>query len=145
MEKDKINDKWHSMSLDNVIEKIHTDTNNGLEDDKAAKRLQKHGKNEIPKGKTRSPWQRLLDQFNNALIYILLIAAVVTAVIQHWIDMWVILAVVIINALIGFIQEGRAEKALESLRNMLSLEAVVIRGGQKKNYRCPGTCYRRYS
>lgn len=132
MEKDKINDKWHSMSLDNVIEKIHTDTNNGLEDDKAAKRLQKHGKNEIPKGKTRSSWQRLLDQFNNALIYILLIAAVVTAVIQHWIDMWVILAVVIINALIGFIQEGRAEKALESLRNMLSLEAVVIRGGQKK-------------
>lgn len=132
MEKDKINDKWHSMSLDNVIEKIHTDTNNGLEDDKAAKRLQKNGKNEIPKGKTRSSWQRLLDQFNNALIYILLIAAVVTAVIQHWIDMWVILAVVIINALIGFIQEGRAEKALESLRNMLSLEAVVIRGGQKK-------------
>jgi magnesium-transporting ATPase (P-type) len=71
-------------------------------------------------------------QFNNTLIYILIIAAIVTALMDHWIDTWVILAVVIVNGLIGFIQEGKAEKALESIREMLSLEAVVRRDGEKK-------------
>lgn len=75
---------------------------------------------------------RLLMQFHNVLIYILIIAAVITALLDHWIDTWVILAVIIINALIGFVQEGKAEKALDSIRNMLSLDAVVTRNGERK-------------
>jgi hypothetical protein len=71
-------------------------------------------------------------QFHNVLIYVLMVAAVITALMDHWIDTWVILAVVVINALIGFIQEGKAEKALESIRQMLSLEAVVVRDGKKQ-------------
>jgi P-type Ca2+ transporter type 2C len=131
MEDNGKNMKWHSLSVDDVIEKTGTNPGEGLGGEEVKKRLDRHGRNVIPKGKKRSAWKRLLVQFQNTLIYILLIAAVITALIEHWIDMWVILAVVIINAVIGFIQEGRAEKALESLEKMLSIEAEVIRDGNK--------------
>ncbi|MFW6290464.1 MAG: HAD-IC family P-type ATPase, partial [Mariniphaga sp.] len=124
--------KWHSMKADEVIEKLDTDKKNGLKDEEIPKRLDKYGKNKLPKGKKKPWWKRLLEQFNNLLIYVLLAAAVVTALLGHWIDTLVILAVVIINAIIGFIQEGKAEKALESISKMLSLEAVVMRNGNKK-------------
>lgn len=124
--------KWHSMEVDEVIEKLNTDRKKGLEEKEASKRLEEYGKNELPKGKKHPWWKRLLEQFNNVLIYVLIAAAVITALMDHWIDTWVILAVVIINAFIGFIQEGKAEKALESISKMLSLEAVVKRNGEKK-------------
>ncbi|MFO7924273.1 MAG: cation-transporting P-type ATPase [Bacteroidales bacterium] len=132
-EKENNNKKWHALSVDEVIEIIQTNPDEGLSDDEVKKRLEKYGRNEIPKGKKRSTFQRLLAQFQNTLIYVLLVAALITALIEHWIDMWVILAVVIINAVIGFIQEGRAEKALEDLQDMLSLDATVIRKGEKMN------------
>ncbi len=124
--------KWHSMKAEEVIEKLDTDKKNGLGDEEVSKRHEQYGKNKLPKGKQKPWWKRLLEQFNNVLIYVLMAAAVVTAVLGHWIDTWVILAVVIINAVIGFIQEGKAEKALESISKMLSLEAVVKRNGDKK-------------
>jgi len=74
---------------------------------------------------------RFALQFHNVLIYVLLAAAVVTALMQHWIDTAVIVAVVVINAVIGFIQEGKAERAMEAVRNMLSLHATVVRDGQR--------------
>ncbi len=131
-EKENKNKKWHAMPAEEVVEQLKTNTQDGLDRDEIKKRLEKYGKNEIPKGKKRSAWMRLLMQFHNALIYILIAAAVITALMDHWIDTWVILAVVLVNALIGFIQEGKAEKALESIKQMLSLEAVVMRGGEKR-------------
>jgi P-type Ca2+ transporter type 2C len=125
-------EKWHAIEAGEVLEKLKTDQEKGLSDNEAKERLEKYGKNEIPKGKKRSWWLRLLMQFHNILIYVLIAAAIITALMEHWIDMWVILAVVIINALIGFVQEGKAEKALESIREMLSLEAIVIRDGENK-------------
>ena len=125
--------RWHSMDAGEVLKILETSEENGLEESEVRERLEKYGKNEIPKGKKRSVWMRLLMQFNNVLIYVLLAAAIVTALLDHWIDTWVILAVIIINALIGFIQEGKAERALESIREMLSLEAVVIRNAKKKS------------
>ncbi len=122
---------WHSMDADKVIKELETDAENGLTAEEASKRLEKYGRNVIPKGPKRKWWQRLLAQFNNMLIYVLLAAAVVTALMGHWIDTWVILAVVVANTLIGFIQEGKAERALESIQKMLSLEAVVLREGKK--------------
>jgi P-type Ca2+ transporter type 2C len=138
MDKDNNDKNWHAMPVEEIIEKIRTDPEKGLDSEEVKKRLEKYGKNEIPKGKKRSTLERLLAQFKNTLIYILLIAAVITAVIEHWIDMWVILAVVIINAVIGFIQEGRAEKALEDLQEMLSMEATAVRDGEKSEVEAEG-------
>jgi magnesium-transporting ATPase (P-type) len=125
-------EKWHSKEAEEVLKAMESNADDGLSDSEISERLEKYGKNELPKGKKRSWWMRLLLQFHNVLIYVLLAAAVITALMEHYIDMWVILAVVIVNALIGFIQEGKAEQAMESIRDMLSLEAVVIRSGKKK-------------
>ncbi|MDO9636543.1 MAG: HAD-IC family P-type ATPase, partial [Thiobacillus sp.] len=76
-------------------------------------------------------WQRLLLQFHNVLIYVLLAAGVITALLGHWLDSGVIFGVVIVNAVIGFIQEGRAEEALDAIRDMLSLHATVTRAGER--------------
>lgn len=130
--KNETEKKWHSMKAGEVIDELNTDKSNGLDDEEITKRQKKYGKNKLPKGKQKPWWKRFLEQFNNVLIYVLMAAAVITAIMGHWIDTWVILAVVIINALIGFIQEGKAEKALESISKMLSLEAVVKRQGNKK-------------
>ncbi len=131
MEKDK-DQKWHSTGAEDVLKHLGVDVEKGLDSKGAKKRLEEHGPNELPKGKKRPAWMRLLMQFHNVLIYVLIAAAIITALMDHWIDTWVILAVVIVNALIGFIQEGKAERALESIRDMLSLDAVVIRDGEKK-------------
>jgi len=120
------------MTAEEVVKAFDVDADKGLSSEEAKKRLEQYGRNEIPKTAGRTWWQRLLAQFNNVLIYVLIAAAVITALMNHWVDTWVILAVVIINALIGFIQEGKAERALESIQQMLSLEAVVIRDGKKQ-------------
>src|SRR5262249_40905317 len=86
----------------------------------------------LPEGKKRGPLKRFLAQFNNILVYVLLAAGFTKLMLNLWIDAAVILGVVIINALLGFIQEGKAEKALESIRNMLSAEARTRRGGETR-------------
>ena len=102
---------------------------NGLDRAEAQARLQKHGPNALPEKKGKPGWLRFLAHFNDVLIYVLLAAAVLTAVMGHWVDTLVILGVAVINALIGHIQESNAEKSLKSIRNMLSSEARVIRNG----------------
>jgi P-type Ca2+ transporter type 2C len=124
-------EKWHTIDAPEVLKKLKSDRRNGLRRDEIPERQKTYGKNEIPRGKKRSAWVRLMVQFHNVLIYVLMGAAIITALLGHWIDTWVILAVIVVNAFIGFIQEGKAEKALEGIRNMLSLNAVVTRGGQK--------------
>ncbi len=126
------NRKWHSMEVQSILDELNTSEDKGLGDDEAERRLEKYGKNKIPEGKKKSAFIRFLLQFHNVLIYVLLAAAVVTALMEHWIDTFVILAVVIVNATVGFIQEGKAEKALEGIRKMLSLEALALRGGKRK-------------
>ncbi len=123
---------WHSMPIAEVKEKLFTDPVTGLSYEEVGKRTETYGKNEIPQGKKQSELKRFLLQFHNLLIYILLIAASITALMDHWIDTWVILLVVVVNAIIGYIQEGKAEKALAGIRNMLSPHALVIREGRQK-------------
>lgn len=91
--------------------------------------MQEFGPNRLPEGRKRGPLARLLSQFNNVLVYVLLGAGFTKLMLSLWIDAAIILGVVILNGLLGFIQEGRAEKALDSIRNMLSAEARTIRGG----------------
>ncbi|MBH8308787.1 HAD-IC family P-type ATPase, partial [Acinetobacter baumannii] len=90
---------------------------------------QQYGENALPQKPGKPAWLRFIAHFNDVLIYVLLAAALLKAVMGHWIDMAVILAVAVVNALIGFIQESNAEKSLQSIRNMLSSEAVAIRQG----------------
>ncbi|MCH8494432.1 MAG: cation-transporting P-type ATPase [Balneolales bacterium] len=123
---------WHAIATEAVLNDLKSDGEKGLSKQEAEKRIDEYGPNEIPKGKQRTAFQRLIAQFHNVLIYVLIVAAVITALLGHWIDTWVILAVVVINAVIGYVQEGKAEKALDSIRNMLSLDAVVLRDGTKQ-------------
>ncbi len=103
----------------------------GLSAEDAARRLARHGPNLLPETRPRGPLVRFLAQFNNVLIYVLLGSAMVTASLQHWIDTGVILAVVLANAAIGFLQEGKAEKAMAAIRGMLAPRAAVLRDGRR--------------
>ncbi|WP_135450910.1 HAD-IC family P-type ATPase [Tabrizicola caldifontis] len=101
----------------------------GLTAAEAARRLAEYGPNRLPEVKPRGPVARFLTQFNNVLIYVLLGAATVTALMAHWVDTGVILAVVLANAVIGFIQEGKAEAAMAGIRSLLAPKAAVLRDG----------------
>lgn len=123
---------WYSISTDDVLSELSS-SKDGISTDEASKRLQESGPNKLLEGKSRSALMRFLVQFHNVLIYVLIVAAVITALLDHWIDTWVIVAVILANAIIGFIQEGKAEKAIDSIRKMLSLDATVVRGGDRSS------------
>ena len=116
------------ISVSSVMEKCGTRAG-GLTIREAQQRLTAYGLNRLPSPRPRSAMARFLAQFNNVLLYVLIGAAVVTALLGHWVDTGVIAGVVIINAIFGFIQEGKAEKALEAIRVMLSPQARVRRDG----------------
>lgn len=103
----------------------------GLQLDETRRRLEEHGPNRLPEAARQSPVKRFFLQFHNLLIYVLLASSVATALLGHWTDCGVILAVVLVNAIIGFIQEGKAEKAMDAIRQMLAPKASVIRGGER--------------
>ena len=119
----------YQQTIAQILEQKQTQPE-GLSRAEAAARLQKLGPNALPQKKGKPAWLRFLAHFNDVLIYILLAAAVMTAVMGHWVDTAVILGVTVINALIGYIQESNAEKSLQSIRNMLSSDAQVIRDGK---------------
>ena len=121
---------WHAETVEAALEGRQSSPQ-GLTSAEAAKRLEADGPNRLPAGKPRSLWARVFAQFNNLLIYVLLASALVTVLLRHALDAVVILAVVLINATIGFIQEGRAEKSLEAIRAMLTREASVLRDGRR--------------
>ena len=123
---------WHAMAADEVVKELITNTEKGLATAEASSRLQKYGPNRLPEGKKRGPLLRFLSQFNNVLVYVLLGAGFIKLMLDLWIDASIILGVVILNALLGFIQEGKAEKALDSIRNMLSADARTIRDGEAR-------------
>ena len=123
---------WHAMAADEVVKELITNTERGLGTAEASSRLQKYGPNRLPEGKKRGPLPRFLSQFNNILVYVLLGAGFIKLMLNLWIDASIILGVVILNALLGFIQEGKAEKALDSIRNMLSAEARTVRDGEAR-------------
>jgi magnesium-transporting ATPase (P-type) len=114
-----------------VLAELET-TPDGLDDAEARRRLETHGPNRLPAPARGGPIVRFARQFKNVLIYALLAAAVLAALIGHELDAVVILAVVVVNAVIGFVQEGRAESALAALSQMLEPEARVLRGGRRR-------------
>ncbi len=117
---------WHEISTEAVVDRLNTSTD-GLSETEAAERLEIHGFNRLPEARTRSSFYRFILHFNNVLIYVLLGSAVITMLLGHVIDTIAILAVVLANAAIGYIQEGKAEKAMAAIRQMLALRASVMR------------------
>lgn len=104
----------------------------GLTTTQIEDRRKEAGFNELPQAKARAAWLRFLLQFNNVLIYVLLVAAGITGALHHYLDTFVILGVVVANAVIGFIQEGKAEQALRSIGNLLVASCTVLRDGTKQ-------------
>src|SRR5215471_7382385 len=125
---DVVSTDWHALSADDALARINSNASSGLDASEAKLRLQQHGPNRLPQAATRGPLERFLLQFHNILVYVLLAAGFTKLMLGLWLDASVIVAVVILNALLGFIQEGCAEKALDSIRNMLSADARVVRG-----------------
>lgn len=117
---------WHNIEAEDILQRLASSTD-GLPQEDATRRLHEHGPNRLRPAKKKSPLARFLVQFHNVLIYVLIGAGVVTALLGHWLDSGVIIGVVVINAIIGYIQEGKAEKALDAIRNMLSHQAMVKR------------------
>jgi magnesium-transporting ATPase (P-type) len=123
--------KWHCVSTDKALENLQTSVT-GLTEADAEARLATHGLNRLPQAARRNPFMRFMLHFHNILIYVLIASAVITALLGHWIDTGVILAVVIVNAIMGFIQEGKAEQAMDAIRQMLAPRANVIRSGERR-------------
>jgi len=116
----------HSETPESVFESFEVEPI-GLSKQEAENRFAKYGPNKLPEAKTRGPLIRFIFQFHNILIYVLIGASAITAMLEHWVDASVILGVVVVNAIIGFIQEGKAENALKAIRQMLSPNAMVMR------------------
>ena len=127
-------ESWHAVSAKTVFESLDT-TPDGLSIEEVTHRLAKFGPNRLPEPKTRGPLIRFFYQFHNVLIYVLVAAGAVTAMLGHWVDASVIMGVVVLNALIGFVQEGKAENALRAIRQMLSPNAMVLRDGRQTTIR----------
>lgn len=123
-------DDWHALDADSVLQALKASAG-GLGSVDAAERLKIHGANRLPEKAKRGVLVRFLLHFHNILIYVLLGAAVITFALGHTVDTFVILAVVLANAAIGFVQEGKAEKAMDAIRGMLAPRANALRDGQR--------------
>ena len=132
MDKSTRSSSWHTHSVDATLKMLDADAE-GLNAAEVLKRRTQYGSNALQMHKRRSAFMRFLMQFHHVLIYFLIFSAAITLFFEHLVDTAVIVAVVLANALIGFIQEGKAEKAMESIREMLTPHANVIRGGQRTN------------
>ncbi len=122
---------WHALDTEEVFSTL-TSRFEGLTPTEAEQRLVDYGPNRLSPPKKLSPFKRLLLQFHNLLIYVLLCTAFITLLLGHWIDAGVIAGVVLINAIIGYIQEGKAERALDAIRTLLSNQAMVVRDGKRQ-------------
>ncbi len=127
-----IQEHWHHLPTDLVLQILDSDAEKGLDLFEVRHRQERFGPNRLTPRRKKSPLVRFLQQFNNPLIYILLVAAVVTAVVKDVVDAAIILAVVLVNAVIGFIQEARAEQAIEALAETVTTEATVVRAGKTR-------------
>src|SRR5215468_6992702 len=123
---------WHALPVDNVVQRLNSNPSTGLDSVEASRRLATYGPNRLPEGVKQGPFKRFLLQFNNVLVFVLVAAGFVKLMVGLWLDAAIILGVVLVNALLGFVQEGKAEKALDSIRNMLSAEARAVRGGETR-------------
>jgi Ca2+-transporting ATPase len=123
--------KSHQFTSEKVL-KHFSSGENGLSQGEAQARLAQYGPNEIQGESEISPVKIFLSQFNSFIVYILIAAVLTSFILHEYIDVVVIMGILMVNAVLGFLQEHRAEKAIESLKKMAALQATVIRDGRKQ-------------
>ncbi|MDT3706192.1 MAG: cation-transporting P-type ATPase [Thiobacillus sp.] len=123
---------WHQLQAEEVVRLLDVDLETGLAAEEVKRRQEKFGLNRIAARPGTPAWLKFLQQFNQPLVYILLAAVVVTALLGEWVDSSVIFGVVFLNAIVGFLQEAKAEQAIESLSQMVATETTVRRDGRKQ-------------
>jgi magnesium-transporting ATPase (P-type) len=126
------NTHWHALSAEDALQRHGVDTGLGLAEAEAAARLQRHGPNRLREQPGRSALTRFLSQLKEPLVLVLIGAGIITAGLGEWVDSSVIFGVVIINAVIGYLQEGKAEAALAALARALATEVTVVRDGRRR-------------
>lgn len=119
---------WHAQPAHYSLQQLEA-SDTGLSTEEAERRLALHGPNQLPERNAAGPLRRFLRQFHNLLIYVLLLSTLVTLALGEWLDSAVIFGVVLINAIVGFIQEGKAEQAMRAIQKMLTLDSRVRRDG----------------
>lgn len=124
--------RWHQLETAEVVQLLDSDCQRGLSGDEVTRRQKEHGLNVVTARRGTPAWARFLQQFNQPLVYLLVAAAVITAFLNEWVDSGVIFGVVLVNAVIGFIQESKAEKAVEALSRLVLTEATVRRDGRRQ-------------
>ena len=133
---------WHTQTTRETLSALQTDATTGLTESEADLRLARYGSNELPESGRISPWTILFAQFKNALIIILLIATAVSASLGHTVESIAITVIVLFAIILGFVQEYRAERAIEALRKMAAPTALVVRDGVERviaaKYLVPG-------
>ncbi len=122
---------WHALSQQEVLERLETPLENGLSTAEVERRQVQYGPNLISEAPRPTFWQMVLGQLNNFVIILLIVAAVISAVLGDWVEAGAILAIVILNAVLGVIQESRAEQALAALKKLAAPEARVLRDGHR--------------
>ncbi|HZK18392.1 MAG TPA: calcium-translocating P-type ATPase, SERCA-type [Clostridia bacterium] len=123
---------WHTLGINNIVEKLQSNIEKGLTDKEAKKREERVGQNRLVRVQVTSVWQMLLDQFKDFMVLVLIAATIISGLLGEYADALTILVIVILNAVLGLVQEFKAEKSLEALKEMTSPEAKVIRRGVKK-------------
>ena len=124
---------WHRMTINEVISTLKSDKDCGLSKAEANRRLAEHGPNELEAARRSSPWSMLGEQFKNILIIILIIAIVLSALLGHTVEAIAITVIMLFAVLLGFVQEYRAERAIEALKKMAAPTATVIRDGEEED------------
>jgi Ca2+-transporting ATPase len=123
-------DNWHLHDAQELARQHGVDPAHGLHEDEASRRAQQHGPNEIQGRPGRSLWAQFIDQFKDFMVLVLIAAAVISGVIGELIDTLAILLIVLLNAVIGFVQAWRADKAMAALQQLAATQATVLRSGQ---------------
>ena len=125
--------EWYNKTPDQLSQELGTDLRTGLTSSKVSENLEKYGRNELQEADKKSMLAKIVEQFTDPMIIVLLVAAVLSGIVGEWIDSVIILAIVVLNAALSIYQEGKAEEALEALQKMASPTAKVIRDGKEQS------------
>ena len=122
---------WHSLNPEEVLQRLETTVQNGLSSETAAQRLEQYGPNQLTEKPRPTFLQLVIGQLNNFIVILLIVAAVVSAIMGEWVESGAILAIVVLNSILGVVQENRAEQALAALKKLAAPDAQVLRDGHR--------------